>query len=127
MDAVLLLLLSSSFFTPQPATAPSVHAAPSDAPPSMRWIPAGEFTMGTNSERSMRNERPAHRVKLDGFFIDDHTVTNAEFREFVAATKYLTIAERKPDWEEIKKQVRPGTPKPDDSMLVAGSLVFTPP
>lgn len=114
---------------------PALHAQPAaqpvaqqtDAPANMRWIPPGEFTMGTDSERSMRNERPAHRVKVSGFFMDDHAVTNAEFREFVKATGYKTIAERKPDWEELKKQVAPGTPKPDDSLLVPGSLVFTPP
>jgi formylglycine-generating enzyme required for sulfatase activity len=39
----------------------------------------------------------------------------------------LTTAERKPDWEELKKQLPPDTPKPDESLLVAASLVFTPP
>lgn len=102
-------------------------AASEAAPPGMVWIPAGEFTMGTDDRKSMPNERPAHRVKLDGYWIDRHDVTNAEFRVFARATGYRTVAERKPDWEEIKKQVPPGTPKPDDSMLVAGSLVFSPP
>ncbi|HEX2344608.1 MAG TPA: formylglycine-generating enzyme family protein, partial [Vicinamibacterales bacterium] len=54
-------------------------------------------------------------------------VTNAEFRTFVEATGHVTTAEKKPDWEEIKKQVAPGTPKPDDKMLVPGALVFSPP
>jgi formylglycine-generating enzyme len=99
-----------------------------DAPPAgMRSIPAGEFTMGTNDPNSMPNERPARRVKLDEFFIDEHDVTNAEFRKFVEATKYVTTAERPVDWEELKKQVPPGTPKPADEMLKPGSLVFTPP
>ena len=93
----------------------------------MRWIPAGEFTMGTDDVRSMPNERPAHRVRVAGFWIDEHPVTNAEFRRFVDATGYVTTAERKVDWEELKKQLPPGTPKPDDSKLVPGSLVFTPP
>jgi sulfatase modifying factor 1 len=102
--------------------------AAADAPPmGMRWIPAGEFTMGTDDPRSMPNERPARRVKVDGFFIDEHDVTNAEFRRFVEATKYVTTAERPVDWEELKKQVPPGTPKPPDEMLKPGSLVFTPP
>jgi formylglycine-generating enzyme required for sulfatase activity len=103
-------------------------AAPSsDEPPGMRWIPAGEFTMGTDDPKSMRNERPAHRVRLDGFWMDAHDVTNAEFRRFVEATGYVTTAERKPSWEELKKQLPPGTKKPDPSRLVPGSLVFTPP
>jgi formylglycine-generating enzyme len=96
-------------------------------PSGMRWIPAGEFAMGTDDPKSMANERPAHRVKLDGFWIDEHDVTNAEFRKFVEATHYLTTAERPVDWEELKKQVPPGTPKPPDEMLLPGSLVFTPP
>ncbi|MBV8097688.1 MAG: hypothetical protein JOZ31_00880 [Verrucomicrobia bacterium] len=58
--------------------------------------------------------------------MDIHDVTNEEFAKFVEASGYVTSAERKPDWEELKKQLPPGTPKPDDSVLVPGSLVFTP-
>lgn len=93
----------------------------------MRWIAAGEFTMGSDDPHSMVNERPAHRVRVNGFWIDEHPVTNAEFARFVEATGYVTTAEKAPDWEEIKKQVPPGTPKPDASVLVPGSLVFVPP
>jgi formylglycine-generating enzyme len=93
----------------------------------MRWIPAGEFTMGTNDAHGMRNERPAHRVRVNGFWIDEHPVTNAEFARFVEATGYVTTAERVPDWNELKKQLPPGTPRPDPSVLVPGSTVFTPP
>jgi len=96
------------------------------SPAGMVWIAGGEFSMGTDEPRSMRNERPAHRVKLDGFWMDEHDVTNGEFRKFVEASGYKTIAERKPDWEELKKQVAPGTPKPDEALLVPGSLVFAP-
>jgi formylglycine-generating enzyme len=97
------------------------------APEGMVWIPGGEFTMGTDDPDSMPDERPAHRVKLDGFFMDKTAVTNAQFQAFVEATGYVTVAERKPDWEEIKKQVPPGTPKPDESVMVPGALVYTPP
>jgi formylglycine-generating enzyme required for sulfatase activity len=96
------------------------------APPGMVWIAGSEFTMGTNDLRSFPNERPAHKVQVEGFWIDEHDVTNAEFAKFVEATRYVTTAEKKPDWEELKKQLPADTPKPDDSMLVAGSLVFTP-
>ena len=51
-------------------------------------------------------------------------VTNAQFARFVAATGYVTTAERAPDWEELRKQLPPGTPKPDDALLVPGSMVF---
>jgi sulfatase modifying factor 1 len=102
------------------------HAKDAPAPPGMVWIAGGEFTMGTNDVRSFPNERPAHRVRVEGFWIDEHDVTNAEFAKFVEATGYVTTAEKKPDWAELKKQLPPGTPKPDDSVLVAGSLVFKP-
>jgi formylglycine-generating enzyme required for sulfatase activity len=97
------------------------------APPGMVWIHAGTFTMGTDDLRSMPDERPAHRVRIDGFWIDRNPVTNADFHKFVEATGYLTTAERKPDWEELKNQLPPGTPKPPEELLVPGSLVFTPP
>lgn len=93
----------------------------------MIYLPSGEFVMGTDDPKSMANERPAHRVRVDGFFIDQTDVTNAQFRAFVEATGYITVAERPVDWEELKKQVPPGTPKPPDEMLKPGSLVYTPP
>jgi formylglycine-generating enzyme required for sulfatase activity len=65
-------------------------------------------------------------VKVSGFWIDETDVTNAQFAEFVKATGYVTTAERAPDWDELKKQVPPGTPKPPAEMLVAASLVFQP-
>ena len=96
-------------------------------PAEMRWIPAGEFVMGSSGAGSRPQEQPEHRVQIAGFWIDEHEVTNEEFARFVAATGYVTTAERKPDWEEMKKQLPPDTPKPDDSVLVAGAEVFTPP
>lgn len=97
-----------------------------EGPPGMVWIEPGKFTMGTDDPMSFPNERPVRRVRVVGFWMDIYEVTNAKFRRFVEATGYVTTAERVPDWEEIKKQVPPGTPKPDESMLVPGSLVFTP-
>src|SRR6516162_4835412 len=97
------------------------------APAGMRWIPSGEFTMGTDDPQSFPNERPAHRVRLPGFWIDETVVTNAQFARFVRATGYKTTAERKPVWEELKKELPPGTPKPDPAQLVPGSLVYSPP
>jgi formylglycine-generating enzyme required for sulfatase activity len=108
---------------PQPPAAES----PGAAPEGMTWIPGGEFTMGSDDARSQLNERPAHKVRVAGFWMDEHPVTNAEFRAFVEATRYVSVAERKPDWEELKKQVPPGTAKPAESQLVPGALVFAPP
>lgn len=93
----------------------------------MVYVPGGEFTMGTSSELGWPNEKPAHRVRVESFYIDTTEVTNAEFAKFVEATGYRTTAERKPDLKEIMSQVPPGTPPPSAEMLVPGSLVFTPP
>ena len=93
----------------------------------MIWIEGGDFSMGALDQEGRPDEYPDHKVKVDGFWMDITEVTNAQFKAFVDATGYITTAERKPDWEEIKKQVPPGTPKPHDSVLVAASLVFTAP
>lgn len=93
----------------------------------MVWIKGGEYMMGAADGEGRPDEYPQHKVKLDGFWIDITEVTNAQFKKFTDATGYITTAEKKPDWEELKKQLPPGTPKPDESMLVASSLVFTPP
>ncbi|MBK0382532.1 formylglycine-generating enzyme family protein [Pedobacter sp. SD-b] len=90
-------------------------------------IPGGTFMMGGDNNQADKDEYPKHKVMVDGFYMDSHEVTNAQFKAFVDATGYITTAEKKPDWEELKKQLPPGTAKPDDSQLVAASLVFTPP
>lgn len=92
----------------------------------MVWVPGGRFTMGSNDSSSRANEGPAHTVEVDGFWMDQHTVTNEQFEQFVKATGYVTTAEKAPSWEELRKQLPGGATKPDESLLVAGSLVFTP-
>jgi sulfatase modifying factor 1 len=93
----------------------------------MVLIPSGEFIMGSSDKEGRADEFPQHKVKLKSFWIDKTEVTNLQFRQFVEATGWITTAEKKPDWEELKKQVPPGTPKPPEDLLVAASLVFTPP
>ena len=93
-------------------------------PAGMAWVPGSQFMMGSSHKLSQPNERPAHDVKVSGFWMDVHDVTNAEFRRFVEATHYVTTAERKPRWEDLKVQLPPDTPKPDDSLLVPGAMVF---
>ena len=61
-------------------------------------------------------ERPVHRVAVDGFWMDEHPVTNAEFRRFVKATGYVTTAEQAPETEQY--------PGADPNLMVPGSLVF---
>ncbi|WP_435320944.1 formylglycine-generating enzyme family protein [Haloarchaeobius sp. TZWSO28] len=59
-------------------------------------VPGGWFTMGTDEDvgYTADGEGPAREVHVDGFYIDRHAVTNAEFYEFVRDTGYQTEAER---------------------------------
>ncbi|HXY35027.1 MAG TPA: SUMF1/EgtB/PvdO family nonheme iron enzyme, partial [Planctomycetaceae bacterium] len=93
-------------------------------PTGMVWIPGGEFTMGTDDPIGWADEKPAHRVRVDGFWMDETDVTNAQFRAFVDATGYVTTAEKPVDVQEILRQSPPGTPAPPPEKLVPGSLVF---
>jgi formylglycine-generating enzyme required for sulfatase activity len=83
----------------------------------MVWVPGGTFHMG--SQKHYPEERPVHRVTVDGFWMDQCPVTNARFRAFVEATGHVTFAEKIPDAADY-----PGA-LPD--MLYAGSLVFVKP
>ncbi len=78
------------------------------------FIPGGVFKMG--SERHQPEERFIHSVRVDGFWIDRHEVTNAQFRRFVDATGYVTLAER-----GVDPKTQPNMPK---EMLAPGSVVF---
>lgn len=71
----------------------------------MAWIPGGDFTMGSNHSDAKNDEKPAHRVKVDGFWMDATPVTNRQFQEFVDATGYVTTAEKAPILEEIMSQL----------------------
>ena len=113
--AVVLWSDSSASQTAPPAV-PVAPAAPADPHPGMTWIPGGEAVLGSQNGDF---DAPLHRVRLDGFWLDTTEVSNAQFAAFVAATHYVTDAERKPTAEEV-----PGVPA---DQLVAGSLVFTPP
>src|ERR1700743_429852 len=80
----------------------------------MVWVPPGQSGMG--SADSYPEERPVRRVAVDGFWMDEHPVTVAEFRRFVKATGHVTWAELAPEPADD-----PGT---DPELLVPGSLVF---
>jgi formylglycine-generating enzyme required for sulfatase activity len=77
----------------------------------------GHCTLATMD--ALNDAQPIHRVYVDGFWMDKTDVTNAQFAKFVAATGYVTVAEKKPTKEEF--------PDAPPENLVAGSLVFTPP
>jgi|GEM_PF-46790 len=95
--------------------------------PGMVWIPGGSFQMGADNGQASPDEYPKHNVTVGGFWMDKTEVTNAQFAVFVRATGYVTTAERKPDWEQLRRQLPPGTPRPDQSLLVPAALVFSPP
>ncbi len=90
----------------------------------MVLIKGGKFEMGGDNEQAGTDEYPKHTVQVHSFWIDATEVTNAQFQAFVEATHYITTAEQIPDWDEMKKTLPPGTPRPPDSVLVAASLVF---
>jgi sulfatase modifying factor 1 len=90
----------------------------------MVLIPAGQFEMGGDNDQADQDEYPKHKVQVNAFYMDITEVTNAQFKAFVDATGYITTAERKPNWEELKKTLPPGTPKPPDNVMVAAALVF---
>lgn len=93
-------------------------------PKGMVWIPSGDFLMGSNGSYAKNNEKPAHQVHIDGFWMDQTDVTNAQFSAFVKATHYITTAERIPEWDTLKVQLLPNVPKPSPDQLVPGAMVF---
>jgi len=120
--------VAASAETYLPTVLPAAPApAPAAAPEGMVWIPGGEYSRGSSDPRNdlcggsepMDDARPIHRVALAGFWMDRTEVTNADYARFVAATGYVTVAERAPRAEDY--------PGADPALLVAGSVVFSPP
>ena len=68
---------------------------PAETPEGMIWIENGSFIMG--SDQGLLDERPAHKVNLNGFWIDQYEVTNAEFVKFVTETGYESYSEEVED------------------------------
>lgn len=132
---VFLVFLSCKEQTSKKAITPVIPVKNTDAqvskpriktPNGMVWIPAGTFMQGAvpQDKMAMMHEKPQHPVSVNGFYMDATEVTNAQFKKFVKATSYITTAERPIDWSEMKKQLPEGTPKPHDSILQPGSLLF---
>jgi formylglycine-generating enzyme len=89
---------------------------PGGARKHMVHVPAGRFRMG--SDDFYPEERPVREVAVADLWVDEHPVTNAEFRRFVKDTGHVTVAERAPDPADF--------PGADPRVLVPGSQVFTP-
>ena len=94
------------------------------------WMPAARSRMG--SDAHYPEEAPARRVAVDGFWIDRAPVTNRRFAEFVAATGYVTVAERPldpadfpgappenlvPGLDGLHSHRRPGRPAPPEPVV----------
>lgn len=79
----------------------------------MLLVRGGATTIG--SDDHYPEERPARQVEVPDLWVDEHPVTNAEFRRFVADTGHVSVAERAPD------------PLPGETAPEPGSLVFAPP
>jgi sulfatase modifying factor 1 len=127
-----LLFLTLLFFSCTQKTVDETASSKKNEPvlvkqQGMVWIPGGDFNMGAKTQSSTGDAQPFHTVKVAGFWMDETEVTNDQFAAFVKATNYKTLAEKPVDWEEIKKMVPAGTPKPPDEALQPGALVFTPP
>lgn len=83
----------------------------------MVLLPGGTFRMGWDCHYP--EEAPAHRVTVASFWIDRTPVTNGQFRAFVDATGYVTVAEMAPDAKDYLGAL--------PHMLKPGALVFTSP
>lgn len=113
--------------TPKPDTI-SLNNPPKKSREKMVLIRGGEYYMGGRDKQFARkDEFPVHLVRVGDFYIDEHEVSNAQFREFVNTTGYVTVAEKRVEWEELKATLPPGTPKPPEEAFTPGSLVFNPP
>ncbi len=107
---------------------PSTQTANSSYPinPGMVFIRGGVFSMGGDGKNGELDEYPKHLVQVNDFYMDQTEVTNEQFAQFVRQTGYVTTAERYINWEEMKLQLPPGTPRPADVFLRPASFVFLP-
>jgi len=80
----------------------------------MVLVPGGTSTLG--SLDFYPEERPLRQVTVPDLWVDEHPVTNAQFRRFVKDTGHVTVAERSPEPADF--------PGADPVDLVPGSQVF---
>lgn len=138
MRQLILLILvgcsafAGSYFLIKHLQSPTI---PSNPPANMVWIPGGEFLMGTDSPDAHPEERPAHRVRVNPFWMDATEVTNQQFRNFVKATGYVTTAEKPVSLKELMRGLPKGSSSPPKELFLPGSsdqlrpgsMVFSPP
>lgn len=97
----------------------------------MRECPGGVFLMGSDGRvhaadgwHEFPEESPAHEVEVSPFWLDETEVTNRVFAEFVAATGYVTYAEREAKREDFPPEAQAQLP---EGSFHQGALIFTPP
>jgi formylglycine-generating enzyme required for sulfatase activity len=82
----------------------------------MALVPGATYRMGSTAFYA--EEQPVVEAQVGDLWVDEHPVTNAEFRRFVKDTGWVTVAEQAPAAEDL--------PDVDQNQLVPGSQVFTP-
>ena len=114
LGATLAYLRHTPAMPPEPLICPLPVTGGPHA--GMVWIPPGVFALG---DTLYPEEGPIRPVSVDGFWMDRTEVTNAQFAAFVAATGYVTVAER-----PVDTQRHPGLPL---AMQQPGAVVFVMP
>jgi formylglycine-generating enzyme len=96
----------------------------------MARIEGGSYIMGSSGlfqteygPKEFPEERPPHEVSVNGFWIDQTEVTNAQFAAFVKATGYVTFAEREAKLEDFPEEARASLPV---FPFKQGCIVFIP-
>jgi eukaryotic-like serine/threonine-protein kinase len=85
-----------------PTAAAQMRTSPIDGMPQV-FIPAGTFRMGGMDVRSAPDERPAHNVTLDAYWMDQLEVTNAMYKLCLqtgpcTAPQNIKSTDRRPDY-----------------------------
>lgn len=76
--------LWTNFFSKTQKAVPEIRLGDGmNGPKGMAWIPGGEFLMGSDHKKAQANEKPTHKVKVSGFWMDTTHVTNDQFAQFV--------------------------------------------
>lgn len=90
----------------------------------MVWIPGGVAVMG--SDAGPPDELPVHAIAIDGFWMDQTEVTNEQFHQFVEATGYVTLPERKPELRSLVEGFPIDEIQIKEEMNVPGSICSRP-
>jgi len=93
-----------------------------EAPEGMVYVPGGTYLRGNETDPGngySKEEGPIHEVSITAFFMDEHEVTNAQFKAFVEDTGYVTFAEKGPSPSDF--------PNAPVAALAAGANVFSAP